>query len=51
MRASRLLLGRLWTSEVTSVLDTFAVEEERFLLRTVEVVADDDIACEAMVKG
>ena len=36
---------------MTSVLDTFAVEEERFLLRTVEVVADDDIACEAMVKG
>ena len=64
-RASRLLLGRLWISEVTSFalssatlafssfLDTVAVEE-RFLLSTSVVVevlcAGDELASEDMVK-
>ena len=63
-RASRLLLGRLWISEVTSFalssatlafsfLDTVAVEE-RFLLSTSVVVevlcAGDELASDDMVK-
>ena len=67
IRASRLLLGRLWSSEVTSFallssavtlaftfLEAVAVEE-RFLLPTSEAVealsTDDELASEDMVKG